>query len=191
MVVHEPGTRKGWSSKVWPSVEQQVKDAQRQNREYYARSNHETVQLYLMESDCPHEPPPIRLKKFADVYDVARKWAEDSLGLSRENPYSDSVMRQAFSDMYWKNLVRARVAVPLVREYYQADYEHARNHSNGVCLDNPQGFACSYCDDIALENGDRVSDPGCALQSTLEDQQDEFWYGASEEAQEWRDRNEH
>lgn len=193
VIVHEPGTVKGyWGRETWPSVEQQVKDAQAHNRERYSRTAHKPVQLYMMTADCPHGPVPDEREEFEDVHEVEERWMEESLGLTAKNPYpySDSVMHNAYYDMYWRNKNRARFAVPLLSAYYRADEEFYTTHDSHICKETPMGFACAYCDESSLDYGEGVSDEGCKLESELQEEQENFWHSVSDEMQEWRNRNE-
>lgn len=185
-----PGKRKTYGGEaVWPSIERQVKEAQAENREKYAQSSHKPVQLYTMLGDCEHEDPD-DMDKFDGVEDLEDEFL-DRIGLGHENPYSSP----GEYEMYWawvrlkmKNLKRAAAVIPLVAEYNKASDEYQDTHGSGVCLEDPQDLACSYCDQDALDYGDGVSDPGCDLNYEVTEAWENFWDAVSPEGYEYIQR---
>lgn len=169
---------------VHPSIEEQVKLAQKHNREKYAKKNHSPVQLYMFQSDCEHSDPE-EDEKFDGVNDLEDEWVE-RLGLTTENPYKiGSTEYWSYYDLLSKNRQRARSVIPLVAEYYRAQEEFDEQHSGQICLLSPMEVGCEYCDEDELEYGEGVTSPGCSLEADLREEYEEFWYGVSAEKKEY------
>lgn len=186
VMVGEPGTKKlAWyyhrDIGEYPSIEQQVKEAQAHNREFYSSSSHNPVQLYTFEEDCGHTQP-LDDEKYADIDDLRDEWLE-SLGLTMKNPYERaSTMYWAYWDLWNRNARRFSTVNPLAYEFDEAQGEWEDSHSGNVCLLSPSGEkACSYCNADDLDYGEGVSEPYCRLNADLKEAEDEFWWRASNE----------
>lgn len=175
VITHEPGSLRrlghwGEPNKTWGTIEEQIADATRANAEQWSRRGHDTMQLFMMEDDCPHTNPD-EDDRYDGVDDLIDEWLA-SIGLSGIRWTSrDDTERQ----LYWKNRQRAGTVIPLVGEWWRAEEEYGANH-NRVCLLNPMGTACSDpdChegdDDFGIESG------GCRLQERAREAWDEFWW---------------
>lgn len=182
-----PGKQKTYGREaVWPSIARQVEDAQAFNRARYSSQSHKSVQLYTMAEYCKHVDPGY-LDKYEGVGDLEDEFL-DRIGLGHKNPYKyeDGEVYHTWYSLKFKNLDRARSVIPLVGEFHRDMEEYEDNHSSGICINDPQDFACAYCDEDSLDYGEEVSDPGCDLHYVLTEEQERFWDGTTEEFQEYR-----
>ena len=177
---NEPGTyRYSYLStnRTWPSVEEQVKEAQKENLKNHSSYYHELKPAYFR--DCDHIDPDGD-PKYEDIDDLTDEWlAKNCLfdGTEKRAP-----IKSPEWDIYYKNWIRAQKAIPLVAEFGREKDHYDDNHNYDLCLLSPAGVFCGGCQENDWEDSAfGVEVGGCWRQETARDEHTDFWSLFSED----------
>lgn len=169
---HKPGSyRYSYmnTGKVWGSVEEQVKEAQRYNLESTSSRDHVLSQSYAME--CEHVNPNDE-ERFDDVWDRLWNWMERNCNMT----LSWGVKTELNSDIWVKNIMRAWVSDPVCSEFHRLEKKYYDTHnSGGLCLEEPMGLFCEGCQESGWEDYG-VETGGCKRREQAREAYEDFWY---------------